>query len=67
MKLEEGKLILNAMELNNVKRANFNASPSVAALFLRTYSKPAEDVEDSDAFDYLAAIQAYRRGDYEVR
>jgi len=73
MRLEEGKLILTEAELACVKRANLNASPTVAGMFLLNYLKSgglAEDLEheehDVSVRFYAECIQAYRRKSYEV-
>lgn len=72
MKLDENKkLILTEEELVYVKRANIQASPTNAGLFLRTYAKNhnlVEDVEtEKDLNFYIECIQAYRRKNFEVK
>lgn len=71
MKLDENKkLTLTEEELVYVKRANMQASPSNAGLFLRSYLKNNNLVEDinniPDVWFFVECIQAYRRKNYEV-
>ena len=70
MKLTDGKLFLTEEELVYVKRANCQAGPGNAGLFLRSYVKNknlVEDVENiPDVNFYIECIKAYRRKDYEV-
>jgi len=71
MKLDEGKLTLTEEELVYVKRANCQASPINAGLFLLNYLKNnnlEEDLEhkEHDVRFYAECIQAYRRKNYEV-
>ena len=72
MKLDEGKLTLTEDELIYVKRANMNASPTVAGMFLLNYLKNSnleEDLEhkEHDVKFYQDCILAYRRKNYEVK
>ena len=72
MKLEEGKLTLTEEELELVKRANMNASPTVAGMFLLNLLKNKnleEDVEhkEHDVHFYQECILAYRRKDFTVK
>ncbi len=72
MKLDENKkLTLTEEELVFVKRANCQASPSNAGLFLRSYVKNNNLVEDvehmPDVHFYIECIQAYRRKNFEVK
>jgi len=71
MKLEEGKLILTEEELVYVKRANCQASPTNAGLFLRSYVKNNKLVEDAEHLPdlkfFIECIQAYRRKNFEVK
>ena len=72
MTLDENKnLTLTEAELACVKKANLQASPSNAALFLANYLKGGglrEGAEaDHDAKFYTECILAYRRKDYEVK
>ena len=46
MKLDEGKLILTETELAEVKKANVMASPSIAGLYLRSFIKNKNLVEE---------------------
>ena len=70
MKLDDGKLILTEAELAEVKRANVMASPSIAGLYLRSFIKNKNLVEDlenqPDVSFYTECIQAYRKKNYEV-
>ena len=71
MKLKDGKLFLTEEELVYVKRAStIQAGPANAGLFLRSYVKNknlVEDVENiPDVNFYIECIQAYRRKNYEV-
>ena len=70
MRLENEKLYLSEAELAELKKANCMASPSIAGLYLRSYVKNKNLVEDVDrqpdvAF-YTECVQAYRRKSYEV-
>ena len=73
MKLDENKkLTLTEEELVFVKRANCQASPTNAALFLLNYLKNnnlEEDLEhkEHDVHFYIECIQAYRRKNFEVK
>ena len=72
MKLEEGKLTLTEEELVYVKRANCQASPTNAALFLLNYLKNnnlEEDVDhkEHDIRFYTECRQAYRQKRYTVQ
>ena len=72
MKLDENKkLTLTEEELVYVKRANIQASPTNAGLFLRSYVKNNNLVEDiehlPDLKFYIECILAYRRKNYEVK
>ena len=71
MTLEEGKLILTEEELVYVKRANMQAGPGNAGLFLRSYIKNKNLVEDvehmPDVNFYIECIKAYRRKNFEVK
>lgn len=71
MKLEEGKLILTEEELTELKKANMMASPSVAGLYLRSYVKNKNLVEDvdnqPDVHFYTECVLAYRKKNYEVK
>jgi hypothetical protein len=70
MRLEEGKLILTEAELAELKKANNMASPSVAALYLHSYLKNKNLVEDvehqPDVKFYTECILAYRRKSFDV-
>jgi hypothetical protein len=71
MKLDENKkLTLTEEELVYVKRANCQAGPANAGLFLRSYVKNKNLVEDvehmPDVHFYIECILAYRRKNYEV-
>ena len=70
MKLDNGKLILTETELAEVKKANVMASPSIAGLYLRSFIKNKNLVEDlenqPDVSFYTECIQAYRKKNYEV-
>ena len=70
MKLDEGKLILTEAELDEVKKANVMATPSIAGFYLRSFVKNKNLVEDlekqPDARFYTECIQAYRKKNYEV-
>lgn len=70
MKLENGNLILTEEELVYVKRANAQAGPATAALFLRTYSKTNhlfEDIEHLPGLQFfIECIQAYRQKKYTI-
>ena len=70
MKLDEGKLILTETELAEVKKANVMASPIIAGLYLRSFIKNKNLVEDlekqPDASFYIECIQAYRKKNYEI-
>ncbi len=72
MKLDENKkLILTKEELVYVKRANIQASPTNAGLFLRSYAKNHNLVEnletENDLNFFIECIQAYRRKNFEVK
>jgi len=72
MKLDENKkLILTEEELVYVKRANIQASPTNAGLFLRSYAKNHNLVEnletENDLNFFIECIQAYRRKNFEVK
>lgn len=71
MRLEEGKLILSEAELAEVKKANMMASPSIAGLYLRSFLRNknlVEDVENQpDVNFYTECIQAYRQKRYNVQ
>ena len=64
MKLLEDKVLLTEDELTHVKRANMNASPTVAGMFLKSSLK--ESVSD-DSLDYTKVIQLYRAGKFETK
>lgn len=70
MKLDDGKLILTEAELVEVKRANVMASPSIAGIYLRSFIKIKNLVEDlekqPDVSFYTECIQAYRKKNYEI-
>ena len=70
MKLDDGKLILTETELAEVKKANMMASPSIAGLYLRSFIKNKNLVEDlenqPDVSFYTECIQAYRKKNYEI-
>ena len=70
MKLDDGKLILTEAELTEVKKANMMASPSIAGLYLRSFIKNKNLVEDlekqPDVSFYTECIQAYRKKNYEI-
>lgn len=70
MRLEEGKLFLTEAELTELKKANCMASPSIAGLYLRSFLKNHELVEDverqPDVKFYTECVLAYRRKDYTV-
>ena len=70
MKLDDGKLILTEAELAEVKRANMMASPSIAGLYLHSFIKNKNLVEDlekqPDVSFYIECIQAYRKKNYEI-
>ena len=71
MRLEEGKLFLTEEELTYVKRASvLQAGPTNAGLFLRSYVKNNNLVEDvehlPDVHFYIECILAYRHKNYEV-
>ena len=70
MRLEEGKLILSEAELAEVKKANMMASPSIAGLYLRSFLRNKNLVEDlekqPDVKFYTECIQAYRKKNFEV-
>ena len=70
MKLDDGKLILTEAELAEVKRANMMARPSIAGLYLRSFIKNKNLVEDlekqPDVSFYTECIQAYRKKNYEI-
>lgn len=73
MKLDENKnLTLTEDELVYVKRANMNASPTMAGMFLLNCLKNnnlEEDVEhkEHDVRFYTECIQAYRQKRFEVK
>lgn len=68
---ENKKLTLTEEELVYVKRANMQASPANAGLFLRSYMKNNHLVEDvehmPDVYFFIECIQAYRRKNFEVK
>ena len=68
---ENKKLTLTEEELVYVKRANLQASPTNAGLFLRSYVKNNKLVEDlehlPDVYFFIECIQAYRRKNFEVK
>ena len=68
---ENKKLTLTEEELVYVKRANIQASPTNAGLFLRSYVKNNKLVEDlehlPDVYFFIECIQAYRRRNFEVK
>ena len=68
---ENKKLTLTEEELVYVKRANIQASPTNAGLFLRSYVKNNKLVEDlehlPDVYFFIECIQAYRRKNFEVK
>jgi hypothetical protein len=68
---ENKKLTLTEEELVYVKRANIQASPTNAGLFLRSYVKNNKLVEDlehlPDIHFFIECIQAYRRKNFEVK
>lgn len=70
MKLEEGKLILSEAELAEVKKANMMASPSIAGLYLRSFIRNKNLVEDletqPDVNFYTECVQAYRKKNFEI-
>ena len=70
MKLDEGKLILTETELDELKKANVMASPSIAGIYLRNFIRNKNLVEDlekqPEASFYASCIQAYRNKNYEV-
>ena len=70
MKLDDGKLIWTEAELTEVKKANMMASPSIAGLYLRSFIKNKNLVEDlekqPDVSFYTECIQAYRKKNYEI-
>lgn len=70
MRLEEGKLILAEAELAEVKKANVMASPSIAGLYLRSFLRNKNLVEDletqPDAKFYTECVQAYRKKNFEI-
>ena len=71
MELNEGKLILTEAELTELKKANCMASPSIAGLYLRSFLKNHELVEDvehqPDVKFYAECVLAYRNKNYEVK
>ena len=70
MKLDNEKLILTEAELAEVKKANMMASPSIAGLYLCSFIKNKNLVEDldkqPDVSFYTECIQAYRKKNYEI-
>ena len=70
MKLEEGKLILTETERAEVKKANMMASTSIAGLYLRSFIRNKNLVEDLETLPdvnfYTECIQAYRKKNYEI-
>jgi hypothetical protein len=71
MRLEEDKLILSEAELAEVKKANMMASPSIAGLYLRSFLRNKNLVEDletqPDVKFYTECVQAYRKKNFEVK
>lgn len=71
MRLEEDKLILSEAELAEVKKANMMASPSIAGLYLRSFLRNKNLVEDLetqlDVKFYTECVQAYRKKNFEVK
>jgi hypothetical protein len=73
MTLDENKnLTLTEEELACVKKANCQASPANAALFLLNYLKNGNLEEDLEHKEhnvrfYVECIQAYRRKNYTVK
>lgn len=71
MRLEEGKLILTEAELTELKKANCMASPSIAGLYLRSFLKSKDLVEDvehqPDVKFYTDCVLAYRKKNFEVK
>ena len=70
MRIVEGKLFLTEAELVELKKANCMASPSIAGLYLRSYVKNknlVEDVENQpDVKFYTECVLAFRQKNYEV-
>ena len=68
MKISENKLYLSEADLEMIKRANTNSSPSVAAMFLKSLTKSlVEDTEEEKSLEfYIEAINLYRKKQFEV-
>ena len=70
MKLDDGYLLFTSSVLAEVKKANMMASPSIAGLYLRSFIKNKNLVEDlknqPDVSFYTECIQAYRKKNYEI-
>lgn len=68
MKISENKLYLSEADLEMIKRANTNISPSVAAMFLKSLNKSlVEDTEEEKSLEfYIEAINLYRKKQFEV-
>lgn len=68
MKISENKLYLSEADLEMIKRANTNSSPSVAAMFLKSLTKSlVEDTEEEKSLEfYIEAISLYRKKQFEV-
>lgn len=68
MKITENKLYLSEADLEMIKRANTNTSPSVAAMFLKSLSKSlVENTEEEKTIDfYIEVINLYRKKQFEV-
>ena len=71
MRIEDGKLFLTEQELSYVKKASvLQAGPGNAGLFLRSYVKNNNLVEDvehlPDVKFYIECIVAYRKKNFEV-
>jgi hypothetical protein len=71
MRIENEVLVLTEAELVYVKRANMQASPTNAGMFLRSYVKNNSLVEDvehmPDLNFYIEAIKAYRQKRFNVQ
>ncbi len=70
MTIVENKLILTEAEEAIVKKANYNAGPYTAAMFLRAgFKNHLEESYNADTpFEfYLEAIKLYRAKNFEVR
>ena len=68
MKITENKLYLSEADLEMIKRANTNTSPSVAAMFLKSLNKSlVENTEEEKTIDfYIEAINLYRKKQFEI-